>query len=98
MRKHLRHPLTRAWIILMALAILTLVLGLYDPHTPLGVASAFALMATTIIKGRQILLDYLELRHADGGWRIGLTLYLTAVALLILAAYAATHYGWPVKH
>jgi hypothetical protein len=91
------HPLARAWVILMALAILTLVLGLYDPHTPLGLAGAFALMATTVIKGRQILLDYLELRHAGGGWRAGLTVYLSLVALLILAAYAATYYGWPVK-
>lgn len=90
-------PLTRAWVILMALAILTLVLGLHDPRTPLGIWSAVALMATTVIKGRQILLDYLELRHAQGGWRAGLTVYLALVALLIVAAYAASHYGWPLK-
>ena len=97
MTKLLNSPLTRAWAILMALAVVTLVLGLFNPHAPLGVISAFALMATTVIKGRQILLDYLELRHAGGGWRAGLTIYLSVVALLILAAYAATYYGWPVK-
>lgn len=91
------HPLTRAWVILMALAILTLALGLNDPHTPLGILSAIALMATTVVKGRQILLDYLELRHAPGGWRAGLTVYLSLVALLIVVAYAATYYGWPLK-
>jgi hypothetical protein len=91
------HSPARAWVVLMALAILTLVLGLYDPHAPLGLAGAFGLMATTVIKGRLILLDYLELRHAGGGWRAGLTVYLSVVALLILAAYAATGYGWPMK-
>ncbi|MGQ9366672.1 cytochrome C oxidase subunit IV family protein [Azospirillum sp. ST 5-10] len=80
--------LTRAWGILLALCLLTLALGLADPAAPLGLAGTAAVLATTVVKGRQILLDYLELRHAGRGWRVGLTLYLLAVAALILGAYA----------
>lgn len=82
-------PLTRAWLILMALCVVTLVLGLSDSGSPLGGAGVASLLLTTLVKARQVLLDFLELRHAGGGWRGGLTLWLVVVAGLILAVHAA---------
>ena len=57
----------------------------------LGVAGV---LATSVLKGREILLHYLELKHAGRGWRIILVTYLLLIAALVLAAYTAEHTGW----
>ena len=63
-------------------------------HEALGVLGAAGVLLTAFLKGREILLHYLELKHAGRGWRVILLAYLLLVAALVLAAYAAEHLGW----
>lgn len=91
------NRLTIAWGVLLALSVTALVVGNAAPghaHEALGVAGAAGVLLTAVLKGREILLHYLELKHAGRGWRVILVAYLLLVAALVLAAYAAEHQGW----
>lgn len=88
------HPpprvLLRTWAILMLLTAASLMAGRVDETlAPLGIAGAAAVMAAAVFKGRQILLDFLNLRAAPGAWRFLLVGWLVVLALGIVAAYAA---------
>jgi len=91
------NRLTIAWGVLLGLSVTALIVGNAAPghaHEALGVLGVAGVLATSILKGREILLHYLELKHAGRGWRIILVTYLLLVAALVLAAYAAEHLGW----
>ncbi len=91
------NRLTIAWGVLLGLSVTALVVGNAAPghaHEALGVLGVAGVLATSVLKGREILLHYLELKHAGRGWRIILVTYLLLVAALVLAAYAAEHLGW----
>lgn len=93
MTPFVRNPLTRVWLLLLGLCVLTVGLGLMDGSAPLGTAGVAALLLPTVVKGRQILLCYLDLRHAGSGWRNGLSAWLVITAGAILAIYAAGEQG-----
>ncbi|HEY0832435.1 MAG TPA: cytochrome C oxidase subunit IV family protein [Azospirillum sp.] len=88
------NRLTLAWLFLLALSVTTLVVGGAASREPLGVAGAAGVLLAALFKGREILLHYLELKHAGRGWRVVLTAYLLLIAALVLLAYAAGHLGW----
>lgn len=91
------NRLTIAWGVLLALSITSLVVGNAAPghaHEALGVLGAAGVLVTAFLKGREILLHYLELKHAGRGWRVILFTWLLLVAALVLGAYAAEHLGW----
>ena len=86
--------LTLAWFVLLALSVTALVVGGAATQDSLGVAGTAGVLLTALFKGREILLHYLELKHAGRGWRVVLTAYLLLIAGLVLLAYAAEHLGW----
>ncbi len=80
----LRHPLHRAWSILLLATLLTWWLG------EIGAAGPRAIMAMLLIafvKGRLVILDFMELRQAPRLWRFLLEGWLLLVGGLILLAY-----------
>ncbi|HYG85464.1 MAG TPA: cytochrome C oxidase subunit IV family protein [Azospirillum sp.] len=91
------HRLTIAWGVLLTLSVTALVVGnagAGQAHETLGVLGAAGVLATSVLKGREILLHYLELKHAGRGWRVILVTYLLMIAALVLLAYAAENLGW----
>ncbi|HEY0832893.1 MAG TPA: cytochrome C oxidase subunit IV family protein [Azospirillum sp.] len=88
------NRLTLAWVVLLALSVMALVVGGAATQEPLGVAGTAGVLLTALFKGREILLHYLELKHAGRVWRVVLTAYLVLIAALMLLAYAAEHLGW----
>lgn len=93
----LLNRLTIAWGVLLGLSVTALFVGNAvggDPHAALGVLGVAGVLATAVLKGREILMHYLELKHAGRGWRVILMGYLLFVAALVLLAYAAEHLGW----
>lgn len=91
------NRLTIAWGVLLALSVTALVVGnagAGHAHETLGVAGAAGVLATSVLKGHQILMHYLELKHAGRGWQVILVTYLLIIAALVLLAYAAQNLGW----
>lgn len=89
------HPsarvLLRTWAVLMALTVGSMAAGLAYPgaaQESLGLAGVGMVLAAALFKSRQILLDFLGLRHAGGGWRALLYAWLILIAAVVLAAYA----------
>jgi heme/copper-type cytochrome/quinol oxidase subunit 4 len=78
--------LTRSWLV-MSMVVITVALVLaVAPGLPRPVWLVL-IMAASFVKARLVLLDYLELRHADE-WRVGAMAALVAL-LLVMAALAA---------
>lgn len=90
------NRLTLAWLLLLGLSLTALVVGGAGDtaRETLGVAGTAGVLATSFLKGREILLHYLELKHAGRGWRVILLGWLVLVCGLVLLAYAAGHLGW----
>lgn len=91
------NRLTIAWGVLLGLSVTALIVGNASTghaHEALGVLGAAGVLATSFLKGREILMHYLELKHAGRGWRIILLTYLLIIATLVLLAYAAENQGW----
>ena len=86
--------LTLAWVVLLALSVTALVVGGAATQESLGGAGTAGVLLTALFKGREILLHYLELKHAGRVWRVVLTTYLVLIAALVLLAYAAEKLGW----
>jgi hypothetical protein len=75
-----------AWITLLGLALATILLPPFVPHPLLANA---LLLALAILKGRRIVMDFLDLRAAPSLWRGLVTAWIVIVALLALIASAA---------
>lgn len=91
------NRLTIAWGVLLGLSVTALFVGnagAGHAHEALGVLGAAGVLVTSFLKGREILLHYLELKHAGRGWRVILLTYLLMIATLVLLAYAAENLGW----
>lgn len=80
----LRNPAHRAWLILMLATALTWYLGEVGAA---GTTAIVAMLLIAFIKGRLVILDFMELRTAPRLWRILLEGWLILVASLILLAY-----------
>ncbi len=75
---------TRAWIAMMALSAATM--AAMQSGLPEAASRAWIVLLAlvTVVKGRLILLDFLELRAA-GSWRTG----IVAAFIAVIAAVAA---------
>lgn len=85
------HASTKSWAVMILLTLLAaaaLASGL-NRLVPLAWIAALGLV--TLVKGRLILLDFLELR-ASGGWRRAIVSGYAAAVTLIFAGLAIGSY------
>ena len=80
--------LIKAWALLMALTIGTMIAGRVTSAASLGLIWTSILMVITWAKARTILMVYLNLRAAPAHWRTGFSASLVFLLLLILGIYA----------
>ena len=80
----LPNPAHRAWVVLMIATGITWYLGEVGAA---GTAAIVAMLAIAFVKGRLVILDFMELRHAPRLWRILLEGWMLLVGGLILLAY-----------
>ena len=84
MMKALNNPAHRAWLVLVVATGITWYLGEVGAA---GTAAIVAMLVIAFIKGRLVILDFMELRAAPRLWRILLEGWLIVVGGLILLAY-----------
>lgn len=84
MMNTLKNPAHRAWLILLIATLITWYLGEVGAA---GTASIVAMLVIAFIKGRLVVLDFMELRAAPLMWRLLLEGWLILVSSLILLAY-----------
>ncbi|UCV12456.1 cytochrome C oxidase subunit IV family protein [Dechloromonas denitrificans] len=80
----LNNPAHRAWLVLLVATAMTWYLG------EVGAAGTWAIVTMLLIafiKGRLVILDFMELREAPLMWRLLLEGWLILVSSLILLAY-----------
>jgi hypothetical protein len=80
----LNNPAHRAWLILVIATGITWYLGEVGAA---GTAAIVAMLVIAFIKGRLVILDFMELREAPRLWRTLLEGWLIVVGSLILLAY-----------
>jgi caa(3)-type oxidase subunit IV len=80
----LKNPAHRAWLVLIVATAITWYLGEVGAA---GTVSIVAMLAIAFVKGRLVILDFMELREAPRMWRILLEGWLILVSSLILLAY-----------
>ncbi len=78
---------TRAWILLVLLTLLSMIAG----HAGAGgLVGSGIVLTVAVVKGRWMLTDFLKLRHVPPGWRIALSSWLILVAVTAWIAAAIT--------
>ncbi len=80
----LNNPAHRAWLILVVATIITWYLGEVGAA---GTTAIVAMLLIAFVKGRLVILDFMELREAPMMWRLLLEGWLILVSGLILLAY-----------
>jgi len=80
----LKNPAHRAWLVLILATLVTWYLGEVGAA---GTLSIVAMLAIAFVKGRLVILDFMELRGAPLLWRLLLEGWLILVSSLILLAY-----------
>jgi len=80
----LKNPAHRAWLVLLVATGITWYLGEVGAA---GTGAIVAMLAIAFVKGRLVILDFMELRGAPLFWRIVLEGWLILVSSLILLAY-----------
>ena len=80
----LKNPAHRAWLVLIIATGMTWYLGEVGAA---GTAAIVAMLAIAFVKGRLVILDFMELRSAPLIWRVLLEGWLLLVSSLILLAY-----------
>ena len=78
------NPAHRAWLLLLIATGITWWLG--DVGAA-GTGAILAMLAIVFVKGRMVILDFMELRDAPLMWRLLLEGWLILVGGLILLAY-----------
>ena len=81
------HRLDATWIVLIGLAVATIIIHLFVKH---ALTANTAVLVLAIIKGRRIVLDYLDLRNAPALWRGLVTGWIILVASLAWGVSAIT--------
>lgn len=84
MTAFLGNPAHRAWLVLLAATGITWWLG---ETGAAGTAAIVAMLLIALVKGRLVILDFMELRHAPLLWRLLLEGWMLLVCALILLAY-----------
>ena len=80
----LHNPAHRAWLVLLIATAITWYLGEVGAA---GTGAIVAMLAIAFVKGRLVILDFMELRQAPLMWRLLLEGWLILVSGLILLAY-----------
>ncbi len=80
----LKNPAHRAWLVLMVATAITWYLGEVGAA---GTSAIVAMLLIAFVKGRLVILDFMELREAPRMWRVLLEGWLILVYGLILLAY-----------
>ena len=80
----LKNTAHRAWLLLIIATGITWYLGEVGAA---GTAAIAAMLVIAFIKGRLVILDFMELRAAPRLWRLLLEGWLILVSALILLAY-----------
>ena len=80
----LKNPAHRAWLVLMIATAITWYLGEVGAA---GAMAIVAMLAIAFVKGRLVILDFMELRQAPRMWRLLLEGWMLLVGSLILLAY-----------
>lgn len=84
MMNALSNPAHRAWLVLLIATAITWYLGEVGAA---GTGAIIAMLVIAFIKGRLVILDFMELREAPLMWRLLLEGWLILVSSLILLAY-----------
>jgi hypothetical protein len=84
MMNALKNPAHRAWLVLIVATGITWYLGEVGAA---GTGAIVAMLVIAFIKGRLVILDFMELRGAPRLWRTLLEGWLIVVGSLILLAY-----------
>lgn len=84
MMNTLKNPAHRAWLVLLIATGITWYLGEVGAA---GTSAIIAMLFIAFIKGRLVILDFMELREAPRLWRILLEGWMIVVGSLILIAY-----------
>ncbi len=82
--KALKNPAHRAWLVLLVATGITWYLGEVGAA---GTGAIVAMLLIAFVKGRLVILDFMELRGAPLMWRLLLEGWLILVSGLILLAY-----------
>nr|WP_088178958.1 MULTISPECIES: cytochrome C oxidase subunit IV family protein [Dechloromonas] len=80
----LSNPAHRAWLVLLIATAITWYLGEVGAA---GTGAIIAMLLIAFVKGRLVILDFMELREAPLMWRLLLEGWLILVSSLILLAY-----------
>ena len=80
----LKNPIHRAWLVLLVATGITWYLGEVGAA---GTGAIVAMLLIAFVKGRLVILDFMELRGAPKLWRILLEGWMILVGSLILIAY-----------
>ena len=80
----LKNSAHRAWLVLIVATAITWYLGEVGAA---GTAAIVAMLLIAFVKGRLVILDFMELREAPRLWRVLLEGWLILVSGLILLAY-----------
>jgi hypothetical protein len=84
MMNFLKNSAHRAWLVLIIATCITWYLGEVGAA---GTAAIVTMLVIAFIKGRLVILDFMELREAPLMWRMLLEGWLILVSSLILLAY-----------
>ena len=84
MATFLKNSAHRAWLVLMIATGITWYLGEVGAA---GTGAIVAMLVIAFVKGRLVILDFMELRDAPLMWRVLLEGWLILVSSLILLAY-----------
>ncbi len=84
MMNALKNPANRAWIVLIIATGITWYLGEVGAA---GTSAIVTMLLIAFVKGRLVILDFMELREAPRLWRILLEGWMIVVGSLILIAY-----------
>ena len=80
----IQNPINRAWLVLMIATAITWYLGEVGAA---GTSAIVAMLLIAFVKGRLVILDFMELRQAPRMWRLLLEGWMLLVGSLILLAY-----------
>ena len=80
----LNNPNHRAWLVLMIATAITWYLGEVGAA---GTGAIVGMLLIAFVKGRLVILDFMELRQAPRMWRLLLEGWMVLVGSLILLAY-----------
>jgi len=84
MLRLLREPLHRTWLVLI---IATSVTFWLRADGVVGLAAGAGTVAIAYLKGRLVVLDFMELRHAPPAWRGIFEGWLLVISAALLGVY-----------